>query len=207
MARRFLRWCCLGLLALPLSAESLFTATTLADGTLYSDEVARRIGDLITVRVIERISITDEQETDTSRDNQLSASVNMWPNSSKAPASQGGDNFGTLPAIDLSSGKAFSGEGEYEATQDMTLTLTGRVIDVLDNGNLVIEARRTITHDLETRTIVLSGICRRSDIESGNSVTSSQLHNFEVAVEGDGPLSRAQQEGWLGRLMDILWPF
>ena len=36
---------------------------------------------------------------------------------------------------------------------------------------------------------------------------SEKLHDFQVSIEGDGPLTRSQQEGWLGRLIDVLWPF
>ena len=73
----------------PLAAESLFTAETLADGTLYSDQVARRVGDLITIRVVERMSMSDEQETETSRETTIDAGFDAFPNSARiAPQDQ-----------------------------------------------------------------------------------------------------------------------
>ncbi|MDA3961407.1 MAG: flagellar basal body L-ring protein FlgH, partial [Planctomycetota bacterium] len=191
----------------PLAAQSLFTAETLADGTLYADEVARKIGDLITIRVVERIAIADEKGTETSRDNSASLSVNAVAGLNNSTVSSGGQNRNALPGFNLESSKEFKGEGSFDQTTSFEVTLTGRVIDVLENGNLVIEARRAIEHETDSKTVTLTGICRRTDIDSTNTVVSSKLHNFQVAIEGEGPLSRAQQEGWLGRLMDIIWPF
>lgn len=191
----------------PAYGQSLFQAETLADGTLYSDQVARRIGDLITIQVIERMSLSDDQSTETSRETTVDGGFTYFPNSSKTAAGAGQNNFGALPGIGIQSTKEFGGEGNFEADSDMTVTLTGRVIDTLDNGNLVIEARRTIAHDRDTKTITLTGIVRRADIDAENSIPSSQIHNFQIAITGEGPLSRSQQEGWLSRLMDVLWPF
>jgi len=198
---------CILLATGPLAAESLFQAETLADGTLYSDEVARRVGDLVTIRVVERMSMSDQQETETSRETTINGGLTFLPNSDRVAAAAGCDNRGSLPGIGVQSTKEFEGEGEYQADSDLTVTLTGRVIDTLDNGNLVIEARRTISHDHDSKTITLTGIVRRADIDSENTVPSSKIHNFQVAVVGEGPLSRSQQEGWLSRLMDVIWPF
>lgn len=211
MLRRLMHFVMLaGMLGLTpsLAAQSLFNAETLADGTLYSDQVARRIGDLITVRVVERTSVSETNETTTERTNDASFSVNLIPNSDRLPASVGTSSQGTLPGMNLSSEKSFEGDGEFQHTGSLEANLTGRVIDVLDNGNLVIVARRQLAFGPEeTKTIILTGICRTADINSENIIVSERLHNFQVAIEGEGPLSRAQQEGLIGRLLDVIWPF
>ena len=192
----------------PLAAESLIPQTHLSDGNLYTDQVARAIGDLLTVRVVENMTIRESQSTSTSRDNDLEFNVNLLPYDNNIPSTVGQtSSVGRLPGLDIESAKAFDGSGDHSSSGQMTFALSGRVIDVLDNGNLVIEARRSIRVNDDTKTIVLSGICRRADIGSENSVLSTALHGFEVSVVGEGPLSRAQQEGWLAKLMDVLWPF
>ena len=130
--------CCLALAMSSLAAESLFTAETLADGTLYSDQIARTVGDLITVRVLENMTIEDSQDTELSRENDLSFGVNMIPGSNRLQAAVGSGAAGRLPGLDLTSDKEFEGEASYSASGRMLFTLSGRVIDVLDNGNLVI---------------------------------------------------------------------
>jgi flagellar L-ring protein FlgH len=190
-----------------VAAADLWRAETLADGNLYSDQVARRPGDLITILVKETTSVTENQKTENKRENDLSLKVNMLPDSSAITAQKGSSTVGRLPAVGMESSKDFAGEGKYTAKGEVRAVITGRVIDVLDNGNLVIEGRRTVRVNLDAKTIVVTGVIRGADIESGNTVYSEKLHDFQVAIEGDGPMTRAQQEGWLARLFDTVWPW
>jgi flagellar L-ring protein FlgH len=190
-----------------LGAATLWQAETLADGTLYSDQVARKKGDLITILVKETTSVTDRNQTETKRENTIDAAVNLVPGSSKGPATVGAGGSGTLPALSAAGTKDYKGLGNYVAAGEVKAVITGRVIDVLDNGNLVVEGRRSVKVNNDTKTILITGIIRTADIKADNTVMSEKLHNFQVSIEGEGPLSLSQQEGWLSRLLDIVWPF
>ena len=107
----------------------------------------------------------------------------------------------------MNSEKDFKGEGKYEAEGEVKATITGRVIDVLDNGNLLIEGRRLVKVNQDTKTILITGIIRTADIQANNTVFSEKLHNFQVSIVGEGPLTRSGSEGFLGQILDILWPF
>lgn len=197
----------LALLTPGLHAESLFKAETLADGTLYSDQVARRAGDLITIMVKETTSVSERHKTENKRENTIDARINLVPGSDQTPASVGSSSIGRLPALSAESEKDFKGEGKIEAQGEVKAVITGRVIDVLDNGNLLVEGRRTVRVNLDTKTILITGIIRTADIQANNTVMSEKLHNFQVSIEGEGPLTRSGREGWLGEILDILWPF
>lgn len=192
--------------ALPLAAESLVTATNLSHGTMYSDQVARQAGDLITIRINENTQVAESQATETSRENSLRANVRALPESARTAATAGQSTVGTLPIFQVDSDKEFNGEGSFNQRGRMAAMITGRVVDVLDNGNLVVEGRRTLTFGDNTKTIRITGICRAADLNSDNLIESERLHNLQVAIEGEGPIARSQQEGLLGRLFDILWP-
>jgi flagellar L-ring protein FlgH len=188
-------------------AASLWQGETLSDGTLYSDQVARRAGDLITILVKETTAVTDKNKTETKRDNTIAAELTMLPQNSALPSVQGTSTVGKLPALAMDSHKDFKGQGDYDSASDVRATITGRVLDVLDNGNLLVEGRRSVKVNLDTKTIVITGIVRTADIKSDNTVMSEKLHDFQVSIVGEGPLNRSQAEGWLGRLVDTLWPF
>jgi len=190
-----------------LRAESLFKAETLADGTLYSDQVARRAGDLITIMVKETTSISERQKTENKRENTIDAAISLVPGTNQIPAAVGTASAGRLPALKAGSEKEFKGEGKIEAEGEVKAVITARVIDVLDNGNLLVEGRRTVRVNKDTKTILITGIIRTADIQANNTVLSEKLHNFQVSIEGEGPLTRANHEGWLGEILDILWPF
>ena len=190
-----------------LPGASLFSSETMADGTLYSDSVARRAGDLITILVQETTSVSEKNKTTAKRNNSLSASIDMLPGVSQLPAQEGSSTIDTLPAIKATSAKDFKGQGDYEASGEVKATITARVLDVLDNGNLVIEGRRAVKVNEDTKTILITGVIRTADIRSDNTVLSEKLHNFQVSIVGEGPLTRAQSQGILGTIADILWPF
>lgn len=183
----------------PLAAQSLMTARTLQEGTLYADPLARRVGDLLTIKIQENTLVRESQETETSRSNTASIGGSF---------SQPSDEEATdLHSLSLNTSNTFTGEGDYAQSGEIKATITGRVIDVLANGNLVIEARRQLSFNNDTKTIVISGIVRYDDVRSDNSVLSEKIHNFQVGIDGEGPLTRAQQRGFLGRLLDLIWPF
>lgn len=205
--RHLLATALVALIAPAVSAASLWEADTLADGNLYSDQVARKSGDLITIVVKETTQVTDDQKTSTSRESDIDAKVELLPQTTAVPAAVGSSTMGRLPALKLGSTKDFDGQGKYTAKGEVKAVITGRVTDVLDNGNLVIEGRRTLRVNQDAKTIVVTGVIRTADIQSDNTVASEKLHNFQVAIEGEGPLTRAQQEGWFARLLDHLWPF
>lgn len=188
-----------------VQAQSLFTARTIDDGSMYADSVARKVGDLITIRIAENMTVAERMETGTTRENDASINLLQVPFTTRGASTGGG--VGALPGLNVASAKEFAGEGEVRGSGSMSFTLAGRVIDVLANGNLVIEARRTLSINKDSKTVLLTGICARSDIESDNTVPSVKIHNFEVSVVGEGPLTQAQQQGLLGRILDVIWPF
>jgi flagellar L-ring protein precursor FlgH len=194
-------------LAAPLAAESLWQAETLADGNLYADATARRRGDILTVLIQETTSVSENQKTDTSRDNSIDASIDMLPTTTRAPATVGGTDANALPAIKAESKTTFAGEGKYAFDHKVRSSIAVQVVDVLDNGALVVRGSREVLVNEDRKTIQIAGIVRPSDIKSDNTVQSEKLYDLQVSIVGEGPMSRAQQRGWLGKLVDIVWPF
>lgn len=194
-------------LAAPLAAESLFRAETLADGNLYADATARRRGDLLTVLVRETTSASENQKTDTSRSQSYDLGIDLLPGSNQLPAASGASALGRLPAAQADSSKDFQGEGKYAFNHKVTSSIAVQVVDVLDNGSLVVRGSREVLINEDRKTIEIAGTVRPSDIRSDNTVTSDKLYGLQVSIVGEGPMTRAQGQGWLGRLVDVLWPF
>ncbi len=188
-------------------SESLWKAETSADGTLYSDQVARRAGDLITILVKETTAVSDKNKTKTGRKQSIDASLDLLPGAAELPASEGSSAVGRLPGLKAGADDQFNGEGNFEHQGEVRATITGRVLEVLDNGNLLVEGRREITVNADTKTIRITGIIRTADIRSDNTVLSEKLHDFQVAIEGEGPLTEANHPGWLARMWGAVRPW
>ena len=54
----------------------------------------------------------------------------------------------------------FDAEGEYSSSRDINFRLSAIVVEVLGNGNLLIEGRRAVNINKERYTLNVSGIIR-----------------------------------------------
>ena len=82
-----------------------------------------------------------------------------------------------------------------------------QVIEVLPNGNLVIEGFRTRVVAREERTIRVSGIVRPRDIGPLNMIQTGAIANFTIESIGRGPETSYTSNGWLGRIFNRVWPY
>jgi flagellar L-ring protein precursor FlgH len=84
-----------------------------------------------------------------------------------------------------------SGQGTTSRVTTLSTTLTARVIGVLPNGGLVVEASKDIQINSERQMITVRGVIRPADIDSTNSVQSNRLGELEVRVNGKGVVGDA----------------
>jgi flagellar L-ring protein precursor FlgH len=102
---------------------------------------------------------------------------------------------------------AFKGEGDTARSGTFTATLSGKVIQVLPNGNLLLESRKEVVINNDKEIMVLRGLIRPEDITTSNTVNSSQVADAQIYLVGDGVLDDKQSQGWLVRVLDKVWPF
>lgn len=205
---RFSRCGLFGLAALVFStgsgwADSIWTRE--AAVSLVSDKTSRAVGDIITVMVEESNSTKKDTSTKTDKNTSLDASLQSFlfsPASSKFMT-----KGGKLPAISTTSKNAFDGKGAIANSETITHRFGVRVIDVLPNGNLMVEGLRQTTFSGESQTVILRGTVRRYDINSDNTVFSYNLADVSIRFEDSGAISNAQKKGWFGRVWDVLTPF
>jgi flagellar L-ring protein precursor FlgH len=184
------------------AAQSLYRENAWGAG-LYQDVVARSVGDIVTILVREETKIENQEKTDLKRSGTFDARIT---NFDVKP-----DAFNTLPAFSASSQRQIKGDAIYDKEGRMESRLTAMVVDVLPNGNLVVEGRRTLRTDFETKTVTISGVVRPLDISPSNTVLSESVANARIIYEGNGPLTETTNQGWLARLFTIafnfFWPF
>ena len=162
--------------------------------SIFSDQKANRIGDAVTVLVVEISSASNDAKTTSSRESNLSLS--------------GSNKSGTGVGMDISAGlgvgNQFRGEGATSSRGSVRAKISARVDSVMPNGNLMINGNRTITVNGEEQTIKISGVVRPSDVQADNSVYSFNISDAVIVFEGNGIVSRAQGPGWLTKLFHWL---
>ncbi len=181
---------------------SLWQSTTPG---LVDDMKARRIGDTLTVVISEQTSASKAATTDTGRAASIAAGIpNLLGMESKLAGLNGMD-LTKLAAASIDS--KYAGSGSTTRKDALTATITARVIDVLANGNLLIEGRRHVMVNNEDQTIVLEGTVRPRDITPENLINSAQLADARITYSGKGVISDRQRPGWLMNILDYAWPF
>ena len=96
---------------------------------------------------------------------------------------------GTNPLLTATSSTALKGQGTTSSNTTFTTALTGEVIAVLPNGNLVVEAHRQIDMNNQHEEVIVRGVARPGDISPANIVPSSALSNLEIEMKGKGIIS------------------
>jgi flagellar L-ring protein precursor FlgH len=166
--------------------------------------------DLVQIIVRETSQAKSTHDLETDKESRINGGINAWPDLNlrdllNLRASAGRSE--NLPAVDLDFTKEFKGEGDYKRKDDLTARLTAEVIEVLPNGNLVLEARTHIKTDEEEQTIKVTGICRPDDITAANTILSNQIHDLTIDKMHKGELRKTTQKGIIAKVLDAVFAF
>lgn len=181
----------LGIFAAQALAASLWTDTS---DSLYADQKALYVGDLVTILVSERTSATQNASTDIQQQEQADGKVDEESILSK---------FLTNFSIDAQD--QYNADGKTEAGSTLSTTISAEVVEILPNGNLIIEARRSLVVNEETQTMILSGTIRSQDVVRSNQVSSQRIANLSIRYQGKGPISNRQRPGILNKIFNMIF--
>lgn len=188
---------------------SLFAASE--GDTLFDDARARRVGDLVVVKLVENTKAQNKAETTANK---------KGNNEYEVGAMFGREETGFIPFLNigpqgahkkplLSTGSRsdLNGTGKTKRENYVTTSLATRVLRVLPGGLLEIEGAREIRVNEETEYMVVRGMIRSRDISADNTILSTQIADATIEYYGSGVLADKQKPGWFTRLMDNIWPF
>jgi flagellar L-ring protein precursor FlgH len=168
---------------------------------LYADDVARQIGDVLTIKITEDSKVDNKAKRDLQKETDKSSSFNGQLNI---------DHI--LPSIpgftmDAESSNELKSKADYKDERKFVDSITVVVMDVLPNSNLVVMGTRQRDIAGDTQTIEVSGVVRPSDIAFDNTVKSEQVADFNIVTKNGGVSAPYTRPGWLGRILDVVWPF
>ncbi|RMD45218.1 MAG: flagellar basal body L-ring protein FlgH [Aquificota bacterium] len=169
---------------------------------LFSDDKARNVGDILTIKVVENVSGSGSATSQSGRD----TSVNLnFP----SPVLMGKQvpNKTPIASVNASSGNQFKGQGKTGRNANLIATITARVVKVYPNGNLFIVGEKVIKINNDEQVLRISGIVKPSYIQPDNSIYSFQISDMKVEYNGKGFIADQQQPGWLARFLIKIWPF
>jgi len=197
------------LLALVLAA-SIFLSTACSQAgsiwakrdkntrAVYADDVARQIGDVLTITITENSTVDNKAKRDLTKETDRSTIFN----GDIGRFAQLGD-FGMTAKSD----NELKSKADYKDERKFADNITVVVVDILPNRNLVVLGTRNRDISGDIQTIEVSGIVRPSDISFDNTVKSEQVADFRIVSRNSGVSAPYTKPGWLGSILDIVWPF
>lgn len=163
---------------------------------LFADLKARRVGDVLTIRLTEATNASKSAVTKTAKTTSV--------------ANTGVTLFGRTPTVGgvgignaaFNGADSFDGEGSATQGNSFTGSLTVTVMDVQQNGNLVVQGDKTLKLNQGDEFVHVSGVVRRADIATDNSVTSDRVADAHISYSGKGVIASSNKMGWLARFFN-----
>lgn len=178
--------------------------------SLFPDRRARKLGDIVIIRIVEDPEAELNANTKTSRSSGIDAAKLKFFGYMKALAEKNkrlAQNPGEDDLMLASLGMKFDGKGSSDRDGHLKAYISAVVKKVLFNGNLYVVGKREIKVNNEKQYITLSGIIRPEDISPTNEISSTYVADARITYAGIGPVADKQKPGWLGRIVDYVWPF
>jgi len=168
---------------------------------LARDRRARGVNDLVTIRVFESIEGAGTADSALNKNSSAAAGVSQMFGVEKAlPSSLDPTNL-----VGAAADTKFKGGGTTTRTGQLTATITARVVEVLPNGDLVLEGAREIDINGDRQIVVLTGVARQTDIDENNIVRSPSIGQLRIRYFGRGLIKDNLRPGWLVRALNKIF--
>ncbi len=165
-----------------------------------------RIHDPVTIRVDELARVLAEGQAEKRRLSLIEAILTDWIRLSRFRIVPDLQEDGS-PTVGAESRNNARAKASVEARESMTMTIAAQIVDIRPNGNLVLEARKSIRHNDNLWETSLSGMCRPGDVAPDNVVLSRDMIDLEIHKQDRGQLRDGYSRGWFTRLLDRAKPF
>ena len=165
------------------------------------DNLARQVDDVVTIVVYDRASGVATGSSKASRKSSVQSTITAI-----AGPTNPGAALANLAALKTQS--ELDGQGQTQRFNTLTTNLTGRVVQVLPNGFLVVEAVKAVVINSEQQLVSVRGVVRPIDLSAGNAIRSDQVAMLEVRLNGKGVVNDAiRRPFFLSRLLLGILPF
>ena len=186
-------------------AESLFVANTEglhprsgAPRMLFSPPRPQQVGDLVTIRINEQSQRQNQNQIQIQKQTEFNETTSSVVNNAVSNVlgriGLGGlSEYAEIPSLGgIENDNNNRTQATIQQVQVFSDTVTCQVVQVLPNGNLLVQGRKTLAYAKEKSDYYVSGIVNPYFLNSENEIESTKVANMQVIVAGKGVVSRAQ---------------
>ncbi len=178
-----------------LLAAFTYLPAQIAPPSLYADQKAREVGDLVTILVVEQANATRSSTNQNTQDNTVNASGAIQ-----------GNLLQFLPIFGLNSSLR-SNASMREATSQKDV-LTGRIsaviTEITEGGHLKVSGSKVININGERNLMTIKGTIRPRDIGTDNTIFSYQVANSRIYYSKAGIGGKLIKRGSFQRMANMI---
>ncbi len=164
---------------------------------LYEGWRARRVGDPLTIVLVERTAAS--KSSGSKLDSSGSGSI--------TPPSTGPLNLFRPSDVTISGRRGFDGQGQADQANSLSGEVSVTVAEVYPNGTMLVQGQKRVTLNRGDEFVRIKGIVRTADVSADNRVLSTRVADAQIAYTGKGDVARAGRQGWLSRFFSVVSPF
>lgn len=164
---------------------------------LHQGTRARRVGDLVTILLVESVGTSKSTSATTGRDGGVSLT----------PPIAGPLGFLNPDALNASADSSFNGSGNASQRSTLSGSIAVTIREVRPNGTALVVGEKNMQLSQGDEWVQFAGILRLADVDSNNSVPSSRIADAQIIYGGNGAIQQASRPGWLGRFFNMVSPF
>ncbi|WP_213982609.1 flagellar basal body L-ring protein FlgH [Sphingomonas sp. dw_22] len=185
--------------AAPVAAPANGGIFQASDGyaALYEGQRARRIGDPLTIVLVEKTSASKSS----------SSKLDSGGGFSLTPPSTGNLSLFKPTDATVSGARNFQGQGAADQSNALSGEISVTIAAVYPNGTMLVQGQKRVTLNRGDEFVQIKGLVRAADIDANNRVPSTRVADARIAYTGKGDVARASRQGWLSRFFQMLSPF
>lgn len=164
--------------------------------SIYTDHRAMKTDDILTIMVMESAKAGSESGTNTKKTSDVGLQ-----------GIRGSGALSFIPAFGASGGTnmAYDGQAGTSRQGSLVATISARVVNVMENGNLMIEGSKVVEINEEKELIKVKGVVRPQDIQSDNTIYSSNISDAEITYSGKGTVHNGHRPGLISKLLNFIF--
>jgi flagellar L-ring protein FlgH len=169
------------------------------DVPLFENSVARRVGDTVTINLVENTAAQKSSSTKTSKNSKIDI---PGPTLFGKPITINGTE---ILSANIANDRSFDGAGDSQLSNKLQGSVTVTVAKRLGNGNLLVRGQKWIGINQGKEFVRIQGVIRPIDILPDNSIPSYKVADASISYGAQGALADANRPGLLARFFNSKW--
>lgn len=178
--------------------------------SFYEAFQAKKVGDVVTVRVVENVEALKRAEVrvdnDVRADNNVSFQLAMTTTSTLTPDTNDIANMVSAFRLPADFGRRNDREIEVDNREEFFTLVSCLVVEIdPDSGNMIVEGSRQILMEGQTKSLYIRGVVYPKDIDSNGEIPSYKIANAQIQIIGSGALTKDRDSGLLPKILRKLF--